>query len=156
MFPNSKNRKRRADAFEWHGDGNAGADNLAPPTVRRKHTDISIDMAGPSSTQSSYVTAPASPVKSQPSERIYREDYLLHQMGLDIEIDDGLAGVYDAIEDEDQGDELEEDVDPQYQHHLDDNAVDAGMAKTRRKRTPAVSVLYQAHLLLILIPQPPS
>lgn len=162
MFPTrGKNRKRRADAFEWHEDANADADNQAPPTVRRKHTDINVNMAGLSSTQSSYVTAPASPVKPHPSERIYRDDYLLHQMGLEIEIEDGLAGVSGAIEDENQrdnleGDELEEDVDPQYQRHLEDNDADVGIVKARGKRTPAVSTLYQTRLLLILIPQPPT
>lgn len=139
MFPSDrKNRKRRAGAFEWYQDDtNTGADNLEPPTVRRKHTDISVNIAGPSSTQSSFVDAPASPVKPRASEPMYRDDYLLHQMGLEIEVvEDGLAGVFDDVEG--QGEEIEDDVDPQYQRHLEDNAVDGGIGKTRRKRTPAV------------------
>lgn len=157
MLPTDrKNRKRRAGTFEWH-QANASADNQERPTVRRKHTDISINMAGPSSTQNSYITAPASPVKSQLSEPIYRDDYLLHQMGLEIE--DELAGPFDGVEDkevedEDEGEELEEDMDPQYQRHLNDNVVDGGIAGIRRKRTPAVIMLYQTHLLLVLTPQP--
>lgn len=62
----------------------------------RKHNDISVDIGGPSSTQISYVTAPVSPVKSRPSEPIYRDDYLLHQMGLEFEVKDGLTGLFDV------------------------------------------------------------
>lgn len=128
-------RPRKRSAFEWHGSQDA----RPPPTVRIRHSDININFTGPSSIQSSSITAPASPSKTTPT--LYRDDYLLHQIALDMEVDDGLGGLGDEVEvggieglEDGEGD-AEGAVDPQYQLHLEEN-----LRGTRQKRTQVRSV----------------
>lgn len=119
-------RVRKRTAFEWHG----GQDARPPPTVRMHHSDININSAGPSSVQSSSITAPASPSKTIPT--LYRDDYLLHQLALDVEVDDGLGDgdqLGDGLGGDDE-DDAEGAVDPQYQLHREEN-----LLGTRQKRT---------------------
>lgn len=129
----SRPSRKRAAAFEWHTPND---DQDGPsPTIRLRHADMSInDAASRSSMQSSFITAPASPSKAAQPERVYQEDYLLHQMGLDVDVDDGLGG--GGWPDEDQGDELGElAVDPQYQRHLDENLLGAAKQKRTQVRS---------------------
>ncbi|KAF7977149.1 hypothetical protein HWV62_4563 [Athelia sp. TMB] len=81
-------RGRKRPAFEWLSSG----DTLGPAPVRFRHSDINVNVGGLSSVQSSSTTAPASPTRVQ-HERVYQEDYLLHQLGLnrDVEVDYGLG-----------------------------------------------------------------
>lgn len=135
------NRKRSA-AFEWHTptDEQGGQ----PPTIRLRHTNMSInDNVGRSSMQSSFITAPASPSKAARTDRIYQEDYLLHQMGLNAEVDYAMEGL-DEDEGHGEGDgEDELAVDPDYQSHLDDNLL--GAAKP--KRTQVCWCIYSLFLV---------
>lgn len=120
-------RARKRPTFEWHHSAHD-----APATVRLRHTDISIDNAsGRPSTQSSFITAPASPSKALLRDRLYTDDYLLHQMGPTVEVDDGMGGGGGLGEHLDEGaleDEDELAVDPNYQRHLDE----LGGAKKKR------------------------
>lgn len=121
--------KRRATTFEWDTptDSPPASQDAPRATVRIRHTAFSInDTAGPSSMQSTYITAPASPSKAPPPERVYQQDYLLYQMGSEpMEVDNGLGGEDDIT--------AEDVVDPEYQEHLDEDA--AGLPKPRQKRT---------------------
>lgn len=123
----SRPSRKRTATFDWHTltDDQDGP----PPTIRLRHADMSVnDAAGRPSMRSSFITAPASPSKTQQTERVYEEDYLLHQ-GLDVLVDDGMATEGLQVKGEWDG-EGELAVDPQYQRHLDENLL--GPAKQKR------------------------
>lgn len=128
-------RVRKRSAFEWH----TGQDT-APPSIRIRHSDININ-TGSSSVQSSSIVAPASPSRAAHVDYDYRDDYLLHQMGVDMEVDDGLGG--DGLGGGDE-DDVEAAIDPKYQLHRDENHPEA--AHTRQKRAQVrCSNLYTLH-----------
>lgn len=136
-------RVRKRTAFELH----EGHDARPPPTVRMRHSDININSTGTFSVQSSSFTAPASPSKAP---TLYRDDYLLHQRALDVEVDDGMGGWLGdegglgGIEGlEDGEDDAEGAVDPQYQLHLDEN-----LLETRQKRTQVCRTNLHTHIFI--------
>lgn len=114
----SQQRKRRVPSgFEWHHDE---ANHLVrptdgpPPTVRIKHTDLNLDIAGASSSHTTYITAPASPEKrrdqcgpTSPNFNWLDGEFLPEMLG---EQEQGHGA-----EEEDE----EDAVDPDYQHHID-------------------------------------
>lgn len=124
----SRSTRKRTAAFEWHS--NDYSEEGPPPTVRLRHTDISINAAGPSTMQSSYITAPASPSKAVLTNRVYAEDYLLHQMGLLAEVDDGMGGgLGERLDDAEYAEEGELAIDPKYLLQRDEQG------GTKQKRT---------------------
>lgn len=127
-------RARKRPTFEWHH-----APQGAPATVRLRHADISINNAsGRPSAQSSSIIAPASPSKAPPTERLYTEDYLLHQMGMTAEVDDGMGwggGLGEHLDEGEPEDEEELAIDPNYQRHLDELG---GEKKKRTQVCPSI------------------
>lgn len=130
----SNKRRRDLTRFQWH----AHDEDKPSATVRMRHTDFSLDDAGPASLRTTLIpTAPSPSRRRVDSDPVYQEDYLLTQLydsqvefGLgDMEVDTGLEQEEAAVL-EDEG------VDPQYQRHLEDNEL--GTGKTRRKRTVEV------------------
>ncbi|KAF7967636.1 hypothetical protein HWV62_33617 [Athelia sp. TMB] len=134
-------RTRKRPAFEWHpSNANRGPDGQ-PPTVRLRHADITIiSDAGPSSVHSSIITAPASPTKAPAVDFVYRDDYLLHQMARnwDVEVDNGLAPdppeerVQERVEDA-----FEPAMDPQYLLHIQDNVAGTEEAVAEAEKAAA-------------------
>lgn len=130
--------KHRTTTFEWDTPtDNPLAQDALRPTVHIHHTTCSINDAGPS----------LSLLWLHPQKHhiIYQEDYLLHQMGLEPEVDNGLGGA-GPLSDDDAADDV---VDPEYQEHLDEDA--AGLPKPRQKRTQVCYALDATDFALIFL-----
>lgn len=137
MSYQSKLKRRAPHGFEWHPSDALTSDGRnedgPPPTIRIKHTDFHLDASGSASTQTTFIPAPASP------EKIQRYSHA-HDWDNEASVFDGpdqLANGWDNDRAEDE--EGDEEVDPQYQRHLDMQEPD--VERTRRKRSPAVSFL---------------
>jgi hypothetical protein len=110
-------RKRRAHpSFEWQHVLEEGEDPRPGPNIRIKHTRFDLDESGPSSSRTTYLSAPASPTKLAPP-------------------------IYDNFNWNDNPAPPELNIknypflDPAYQHFLDINEP----GPPRRKRTTEVS-----------------
>lgn len=129
------NLKRKAPPrFDWQpSDAHIkdGQNEDVPRTVRIKHTDFHLDPSGSASTRTTFIPAPASPEKAQHNSRVDEWDNEASVFGPS----DQLAHGWDngRVEDE----EGDEEVDAQYQRHLD--MQEPGVERTRRKRSAAVS-----------------
>lgn len=131
--------KRRAPfAFEWEkvdaGSGYGRNEDGLPPTIRIKHTDFHLDTSGSASTQTTFVPAPASPEKVQRFAHTHDWDSMASVFDAPNQLGNGC----DSGKAEDE--EGDEEVDAQYQRHLDMQEPD--VERTRRKRCVAVRVCY--------------
>jgi len=116
-------RKRRAP-LEWAQIPD-DADSLQPQPqrdIRLRHSHVNLDQSGPSSTRSTYLSAPASPSKAGPTN-YYDDDYNWNNEPAPL----GTNTLQDPY------------LDPAYVHYLDAN--EPGPPPSRRPRVVEVCTL---------------
>lgn len=123
--------------FEWNSDETQASENLHR-TTRIRHTNIDLDIAGAASTNTTFITAPASPEK-RPG--ISSTDISYGRA--DDDDDDVMPSLTETLypdsDDEGDNDALGGvELDPQYQEHLNYGDV-SNAPRVRMKRKPAVS-----------------
>lgn len=133
MSQHSKRKRRGPEGFEWTIDNADDRADDQPRTTRIRHTNIDLDATGVPSSNTSYITAPASPEK--------RADLSAHgPYDLEGVVDDETLPVLIDCPDSDDEEDIaaagDAQVDPQYQQHL--NVLDPADAP-RKQKTPAVS-----------------
>jgi hypothetical protein len=122
----SMSRKRRAPAsFEWQTVPENADEPLPQPDIRIRHSHFNLDQSGPSSSRTSYLSAPASPSKKAGPLNYDYDDYNWNNEPVPTETNATNHAFHDH--------------DPAYLHFLDVNEP----GPPRRPRTVEVRVIIQ-------------
>lgn len=129
---------RKRFQLDWVDDSDDEDSIPVPRMVRIPHTEVNLGDSGGQSTESSYLSGPASPSKktrsSTTSQQYYHEGFLTHPVG-------GVEDVPNHLPDLTNNNENDDDLDPAYKYHLAelDNGDDA-KAKQRWPRVSTISI----------------
>lgn len=124
---------RKRTILEWDNDSDDEDGDTTPRIISIPHTEVNLGDSGRQSTRTSYISTLASPPKqatnsnTQPIEsQYYREGYFDQQeTGFD---EDHLPDLCDESECDDESDD---DLDPAYEQHLDEQ--EPGPPKPKRR-----------------------
>lgn len=126
---------RKRTILEWDNDSDDEDGDTTPRIISIPHTEVNLGDSGRQSTRTSYISTLASPPKqatnsnTQPIEsQYYREGYFDQQeTGFD---EDHLPDL-DLCDESDCDDESDDDLDPAYEQHLDEQ--EPGPPKPKRR-----------------------
>lgn len=138
-------RKRRI--LEWDDGSDTEDIHARPTTTNIPHTEVHLGDSGSRSTQTSFLSAPISPAKTARSSNVQAQYYYKDYIDQQTHDEDHLPEPLPA-EASDCDEESDDDLDPAYERHL--NEQEPGPPKAKRR--PRVSNCFVGMVFYNLTP----